>query len=179
VSATPPRALVCGLNPMKCCVFMLKIQKVLQACVRTPLLALALLASLLPHTASAHDEKYHAEALCKDKDQEVTVTNDRTRIDCYDRVFAYEVDWSHKWHEGIGQALYYASAEKRPNGENYLPGLILVCSHVTNAQPSKIKTCEGHFERAAKTFEHHAIEGQIWLCLNTARRRSECETARC
>ena len=54
---------------------MLKIQKVLQACVRTPLLALALLASLLPHTASAHDEKYHAEALCKDKDQEVAVFN--------------------------------------------------------------------------------------------------------
>ena len=144
----------------------------------TAALVTALLGFMLPTVAHAHDEKYHAEALCKDKDQEVTVTNDRTRIDCYDQVFAYEVDWSHKWHEGVGQALYYASAEKRPNGENYLPGLILVCGHATTLKPLKLKTCEDHFERATKTFEHHAIEGQIWLCLNTARRRSECETAR-
>src|SRR5262245_41863840 len=37
------------------------------------------------------------------------------RADVVTAEFAFEVDWLDKWHEGIGQALHYASAtEKRP-----------------------------------------------------------------
>jgi len=37
------------------------------------------------------------------------------RADVVTSEFAFEVDWLDKWHEGIGQALHYASAtEKRP-----------------------------------------------------------------
>lgn len=37
------------------------------------------------------------------------------RADVVTSEFAFELDWLDKWHEGIGQALHYASAtEKRP-----------------------------------------------------------------
>jgi hypothetical protein len=37
------------------------------------------------------------------------------RADVVTDEFAFELDWLDKWHEGIGQALHYASAtEKRP-----------------------------------------------------------------
>lgn len=33
---------------------------------------------------------------------------DGSRVDLLNDQFAIEVDWSHKWQEAIGQALYYA-----------------------------------------------------------------------
>jgi len=129
-------------------------------------------------SAQAHDEKHHAAALCKDKDHEVVVTNDNTRMDCIGKVFVYEVDWSEKWHEGIGQALYYAASEKHADGKDYLPGLILICKHSTLKRPVNPKTCHNHYERAKQAFEHHGIKGQIWFCLNGARRRDQCVSER-
>lgn len=45
---------------------------------------------------------------------------DNTRVDLLSDRYAYEVDWSHKYAEGIGQALYYSSVTNRR------PGLILL-----------------------------------------------------
>ena len=40
---------------------------------------------------------------------------DKTRVDMLTRYEAIEVDWAHKWAEGIGQSLYYAQVtRKRP-----------------------------------------------------------------
>ena len=33
---------------------------------------------------------------------------DRSRIDVLTDEHAVELDWLHKWHEGVGQALHYA-----------------------------------------------------------------------
>ena len=41
------------------------------------------------------------------------VLNDKTRIDCLLPEMAVEVDFAHKWHECIGQALYYAKKTRR------------------------------------------------------------------
>ena len=116
--------------------------------------------------ASAHSEKKHVEALCKDMRQEMT-NIDRTRIDCLHPVFAIEVDFSHKWAEGIGQALYYAALYDRR------PGLILICGH-----RKKLSTCKGHVERAVKTLHRNEIDSQVWFCLNGDRRLALCESTR-
>lgn len=34
---------------------------------------------------------------------------DATRVDCLTDTHAWEFDWARKWHEGLGQALYYAA----------------------------------------------------------------------
>ena len=155
-----------------------KIARLPLAC--APLLCLMAVCCLssVASQALAHAEKFHAAVLCKDKAQEVTVTQDTTRMDCFDDVFVYEVDWSKKWHEGIGQALYYAASERRPNGEQYLPGLILICAHSKRSKPVNLSTCQTHYERAQRAFLHHGIKGQIWFCLNEARRREHCVTKR-
>ena len=38
---------------------------------------------------------------------------DKTRVDLLNPYYAIEADWSHKWAEGIGQALYYSSVTGR------------------------------------------------------------------
>ena len=45
---------------------------------------------------------------------------DATRVDMLSDDTAWEVDWSHKWAEGIGQALYYAAVTRKR------PGLVLL-----------------------------------------------------
>jgi len=45
---------------------------------------------------------------------------DKTRVDILTNDVAWEVDWGHKWAEGIGQSLYYGLATDRR------PGLILL-----------------------------------------------------
>lgn len=54
--------------------------------------------------------------------------NDKTRVDCLLPTMAVEVDFAPKWHECIGQALYYGRKTRRTpacvlimeNGENDL-----------------------------------------------------------
>ncbi len=38
---------------------------------------------------------------------------DKARVDILTHTEAIEVDWAHKWAEGIGQALYYGAMTKR------------------------------------------------------------------
>jgi hypothetical protein len=45
---------------------------------------------------------------------------DGTRVDLMNAEYAFEVDWAHKWAEGVGQALYYSQLTGKK------PGLILL-----------------------------------------------------
>jgi len=66
-----------------------------------------------PEWAIANAERYEAE-------NEV-VQWEGSRIDYTTKDFVYEIDWAKKWHEGVGQALWYAILvpDKKP-------GLILL-----------------------------------------------------
>lgn len=44
------------------------------------------------------------------------VLPDRARVDCLTKTYAIEYDYSKKWAESIGQALYYASATGKKAG---------------------------------------------------------------
>jgi hypothetical protein len=43
------------------------------------------------------------------------------RADCVGPHYAIEIDWSEKWAESLGQAMYYASQTGKE------PGLVLLC----------------------------------------------------
>ncbi len=46
--------------------------------------------------------------------------NDNTRVDCLTNTLAVEFDFANKWHECIGQALYYGKKTKR------IPACVLI-----------------------------------------------------
>lgn len=61
-----------------------------------------------------HTERYYQNRLCKSLDGTMEVVlKDKTRIDCLTKKYAIEVDFAHKWAEGIGQALYYGYMTQR------------------------------------------------------------------
>lgn len=81
---------------------------------------------VFPGVAYSAGERLHYEAVyqetwCKGVGGQIEVRlPEGTRIDCLTAVYAVEVDFSDKWYQGIGQALYYAmKADKRP-------GLVLI-----------------------------------------------------
>lgn len=65
-------------------------------------------------------EKYHAKT-------EVRLW-DNTRVDLLNETHAIEVDWSHKYSEGIGQAIYYAAITGKK------PGLVLLVKDLRTEQ---------------------------------------------
>ena len=67
------------------------------------------------------DEKYYQKLWCgQQKGIMEYVLDDSTRVDCLTDRYAVEVDWDHKWAEGVGQAQYYAEKTGRK------PGLLLI-----------------------------------------------------
>jgi len=48
---------------------------------------------------------------------------DGTRVDCLTPDHAIEVDFAHKWYEGVGQALHYSRLTGR------CPGVLLIIEH--------------------------------------------------
>ncbi len=73
--------------------------------------------------------------------------NDYTRIDCLTTKYAIEMDFAHKWHEAVGQALHYA----RKTGLN--PGIVLV-----------LKKPGDHFyiTELNKTLEYFQLPVKVW-----------------
>ena len=59
---------------------------------------------------------------------------DGTRVDILTDSYAIEVDWSHKWKESIGQAMWYASVT------NKKPGICLLCKNI-NEESHHIYRC--------------------------------------
>lgn len=121
-------------------------------------------AALLMMTVPAwgQSERDMQERLCAGMILE-WVLPDGTRVDCLSGSHAIEVDWSHKWAEGIGQAMHYSSETGKE------PGLILVCK-------DRQRTCERHYERARDTVGKWGIPLTIWECDLTAVVLDECAT---
>ena len=71
---------------------------------------------LFPAASLAHSEKEHAELLCAGFDAIEWRNEDGTRTDCLNAQYAVEVDYTYKWAEGVGQALYYAELHQRTPG---------------------------------------------------------------
>ena len=63
---------------------------------------------LFPAASLAHFEKEHADALYAGFDAIELRNEDGTRTDCLNAQCAVEVDYTFKWAEVVGQALYYA-----------------------------------------------------------------------
>lgn len=97
---------------------------------------------------------------------------DRTRTDCISATHAIEVDFSHKWAEGIGQALHYALWTKEfAENPNAFPrwhyqvrtprkaGIIYACS-----ADRQQETCANHIVRAVRIIEEYRLPLTIWDC---------------
>ncbi len=76
---------------------------------------------------SAIAEKYDAQIEVK--------LWDNTRVDLLSATHAYEVDWAHKYAEGIEQALYYGCITERK------PGLILLVKDLIKEQQFIYRAC--------------------------------------
>ena len=87
-----------------------------------------------------------------------------TRTDCLNAQYAVEIDYTYKWAEGVGQALYYAELHQRT------PGIIFVCHPETTDE-----LCDKHVKRAMTILSTYAP--QSWSGV-AARRRivDECDT---
>lgn len=72
------------------------------------------------------------------------ILSDKTRVDCLLREYAVEVDYGHKWAEGVGQAQYYAKETGRK------PGLLLIID----------KGEERYIKRAEKAGEYSGLT--VW-----------------
>lgn len=71
---------------------------------------------------------------------------DNSRVDLLHRTYAIEADWSDKWAEGIGQALYYAIATDRH------PGVLLLRKADTSDE-----AFSAHVQRCKKVCVKHGI----------------------
>lgn len=61
-----------------------------------------------------HSEKEYQEFWCNKHNGIMEYKlNDKTRVDCLTDTLAVEVDFAPKWHECIGQALYYSKKTHR------------------------------------------------------------------
>ena len=80
------------------------------------LLLLTLL--LLPLQAKhLHYEKVYQKKFCaKVQGTTEVVLSDKTRVDCLSEHYAIEVDFAAKWHESIGQSLYYSLSTNKKAG---------------------------------------------------------------
>lgn len=127
---------------------------------------LAFLASvgLFCGLAAAQSERDYQSWLCSGRAQEAAAEL-RTRVDCVmGNSIAVEVDWSHKWAEGIGQALFYASSL------DMRPGLILICQEGTSDA-----SCLRHSLAARQTISSWTLPFILWECSHTARELADCE----
>lgn len=66
------------------------------------------------YCAHQYSEKIYQEHWCKARGGQLEYKlNDKTRVDCLTEKYAVEFDFANKWHECIGQALYYGQKTKK------------------------------------------------------------------
>lgn len=73
------------------------------------------------------------------------------RVDCLSATHAIEVDFSGKWHQALGQALYYSTETGKR------PGIILLCK-------AKQGTCLSHGYRLEATIAEWQLPVTVWQC---------------
>ncbi|WP_100913519.1 hypothetical protein [Pseudoalteromonas spongiae] len=72
---------------------------------------------------------------------------DKTRIDCLTDTHAIEYDWGKKWHEALGQSLYYSAMSGKK------AGIVLIVNP---------KTKDRYLTRLNKTIEAHGLNVDVW-----------------
>ena len=93
-------------------------------------------------------EKHYQAEWCTDRGVTEHVLPDRTRVDCLTAEHAIEFDWGKKWHEGIGQSLYYAvQTGKRA-------GVVLILKRRKHYK---------YWIRLNSTIQHHDLPIDTWL----------------
>lgn len=112
------------------------------------LAALALLL-LTAAPAFAQTERHYQERYCAGLELE-HILPDRARVDCLSDTHAWEVDFSEKWAEALGQSLYYAAET------GLKPAVVLVC----RSQP---QTCLAHARRLQRAASFWGIPILTWL----------------
>ena len=94
------------------------------------------------------NEKHYQAVWCADRGVTEHVLPDRTRVDCLTASHAIEFDWAKKWHEGIGQSLYYSvQTGKRA-------GVVLIL---------KSRKHYKYWLRLNTTIQHYALPIDTWL----------------
>jgi len=90
---------------------------------------LVLFFALPAYAKHQHPEKYYQEIWCAKKKGIIEYKlDDKTRVDCLTVKYAVEVDFAPKWHECIGQALYYAKKTKR------IPACLLILENADDTR---------------------------------------------
>ena len=80
-------------------------------------LLLLTLLSLPLQAKHLYYEKVYQKTFCETlQGQTEVVLSDKTRIDCLSQEYAIEVDFAPKWHESIGQSLFYALSTNKQAG---------------------------------------------------------------
>ena len=87
------------------------------------------------------------------------------RADCVGPHYAIEIDWSEKWAESLGQAMYYASQTGKE------PGLILLCR-----KPEA--DCLKHSIRVEAAITQYKIRATVWECGQFPLTLNDCRTKR-
>lgn len=106
--------------------------------------------TVLPTDAMAKPERDYQVALCAGMVLERQMPGGG-RADCLSSQFAIEVDFSEKWHQAIGQSLYYAAETGRA------PAIILVCR-------KSERTCLGHSLRLQSTISEWRLPITVFEC---------------
>lgn len=128
---------------------------------RQTLLA-AVLIVIAFHPAMAESESDIRERLCAEVYQESTMPLMGGRADCITPHYAIEIDWSEKWAEAVGQALYYASQTGK------VPGVILLCRKAE-------ADCLKHALRAEAALARWKIHATIWECGASPQTLNDCK----
>ena len=102
----------------------------------------------LPTKKIKHTEKHYQAEWCDERGKTEHVLPDRTRVDCLTPRHAIEFDWGKKWHEAIGQSLYYALQT------NKRAGVVLIITEQKHRR---------FWIRLNSTIEHHGLPIDTWL----------------
>jgi len=87
----------------------------------TALILILLLLSVTAEAARLHPERYYQEEWCEANNGKLEhVLQDMTRVDCLTVTHAVEVDFSDKFYQAIGQAIFYSEMT------GLLPGVLLI-----------------------------------------------------
>lgn len=90
-------------------------------------LAILLMSTNWCQAKHLHTEKEYQSAWCNTRGGQMEyVLNDKARVDCLTDTLAVEFDFAPKWHECIGQALYYGQKTNRT------PACVLIIENPTN-----------------------------------------------
>ena len=92
------------------------------------IIALSICIGIFASNTEASEQDY-TDVFCATVDGNTKhVFDDRTRPDCIDDTFVYEMDWAtgSKVYEGIGQALHYATQSDK------VPALVLIMKQPTD-----------------------------------------------